>query len=198
MENGISEQELKEFYNKGLLAFEKKNYDYAIEIFSQIVSAKYEHPEARHYLHLSLKNKAGLAKPSFVTNILNCINRLLGTLSAEAILKKGDVSSALERLEKIIASNPNDTETLTKIADIFYKNGLHLNAIQNLEEAKSINPNDINVLKKLGGIYLKKEDYKNAKSNYEAILKINPGDTEALKALKNLDALGTIQKDFGN
>lgn len=197
MENGISEDDLKEFYNRGLLAFEKKNYDYAIEIFSQIVSSKYEHLEARHYLHLSLKNKAGHAKPSFVTNALNFVNRLLGILSAEAILKKGGVSAALEKLEKIIASDPNDTETLMKIADIFYRNGLEPNAIQNLEEAKSINPKDISVLKKLGGIYLKKEDYKNAKSNYDTILKINPGDTEALKALKNLDALGTIQKDFG-
>ena len=54
----ISEQELKEFYNKGLLAFEKQNYDYAIEIFSQILSSQYDHLEARHYLHLSLQKKA--------------------------------------------------------------------------------------------------------------------------------------------
>ena len=196
MTNGISEQDLKEFYNKGILALEKKNYDYAIEIFSQIVSSKYDHLQARHYLHLSLKNKAGEAKHSFITNALNYVNRVIGTFSAEPMLKKGNISGALERLEKIISSNPSDTETLKKIAKVFYKKGLISHTIQNLEEAKSINPNDTSILKKLGEVYLKKEDYKNAKSNYDTALKINPGDTEALKALKNLDALGTIQREF--
>ena len=46
----MNEQELKEFYNNGLLAFEKQNYDYAIDIFSQIISDQYDHLEARHYL----------------------------------------------------------------------------------------------------------------------------------------------------
>jgi len=79
---------------------------------------------------------------------------------------------------------------------VFYKNNLPANAVQNLEEAKAINAKDASILKRLGEIYLKKEDYKNAKSNYEAALKINPQDTEVLKSLKNLDALGTIQREF--
>jgi tetratricopeptide (TPR) repeat protein len=197
MTEQISNGELKEFYNKGILAFEKKNYDYAVEIFSQILSSKHDHLEARRYLHLSLKNRLpDEVKVSFITNALNSVNRLIGTLSAEALLKKDNVSGALERLEKIIASNPNDSLALKKIADIFYKKGQILHAIQNLEEAKSITPEDIAILKKLGEIYLKKEDYKNAKSNYEHALKINPNDSEALKSLKNLDALGTIQREF--
>ncbi|NQT75612.1 MAG: tetratricopeptide repeat protein [Candidatus Omnitrophica bacterium] len=198
MAGEINQQDLKEFYDKGILAFEKKNYDYAIEIFSQILSSKYDHLEARHYLHLSLKNKAGSVTQSFITNTLNSINRFLGTLSAEALVKKGNVSEALERLEKIIAGNPGDIHTLKKIAEIFYKKDLIPHAVQNLEEAKSIAPKDISVLKKLGEIYLRKEDYKNAKSNYETALKINPGDTEVLRSLKNLDALGTIQREFEN
>jgi len=196
MTDQINEKDLEEFYNKGALAFEKKNYDYAIEIFSQIVSSKYDHLQARHYLHLSLKNKVGKLSSSFITNTVNSINRLIGTLPSDAMLKKGNVSGALERLEKVLTKNPNDIEALKKIGDIFYKQGLVAHAIQNLEEAKSINPKDAAILKKLGGIYLKKEDYKNAKSNYEAALKINPNDPEVLRSLKNLDALGTIQREF--
>ena len=165
MTEQINNEELKEFYNKGILAFEKKNYDYAIEIFSQILSSKYDHLEARRYLHLSLKNKSGAVRSSFIANMVNSVTRLLGTLSAEVLLKKGNISAALERLEKIITANPNDSLTLKKIADIFYKNNLIPHAIQNLEEAKSINPQDTGVLKKLGDLYLKKEDYQNAKAN---------------------------------
>lgn len=198
MADEISQQDLKEFYNKGTLAFEKKNYDYAIEIFSQILSSKYDHLEARRYLHLSLKKRSENQAASFITNAINSINAFFGSLSANALLKKGNVAGALESLEKIIAKNPNDTEPLRKMADIFYKKGLIAQATQNLEEAKSINSKDITILKKLGEIYLKKEDYKNAKSNYEQALKINPNDTDVLKALKNLDALGTIQREFGN
>ena len=198
MTEEISQQELKEFYNKGVLAFEKKNYDYAIEIFSQILSSKYDHLEARHYLHLSLKNKLGERPRSFITNVLNSINALFVTLSSVAMLKKGNISGALESLEKIIAKNPSDTNTLKKIAEIFYKQNLIPQAIQSLEEAKTINPKDIDILKKLGKIYMKIEDYKNSKANYEQALNINPKDPEVLKSLKNLDALGTIQREFGS
>ncbi|MBU4311559.1 MAG: tetratricopeptide repeat protein [Candidatus Omnitrophica bacterium] len=198
MTDQINEKDLQEFYNKGVLALEKKNYDYAIEIFSQILSSKYDHLEARHYLHLSLKNKAGKASSSPITNAVNVLNRLIGTLPSDAMLKKGNVAAALEGIEKVLVKNPFDSEALKKIGDIFYRQDLIAHAIQNLEEAKSINAKDIAILKKLGEIYLKNEDYKNAKSNYEAALKINPNDPEVLRSLKNLDALGTIQKEFGN
>jgi len=88
MTDSISQNDLKEFYNKGILAFEKKNYDYAIEIFSQILSSKYDHLEARRCLHLSLRNKAGNAAASFITKALNSANRLIMMLPVEAMLKK--------------------------------------------------------------------------------------------------------------
>lgn len=188
----MNEQELKEFYNNGLLAFEKQNYDYAIDIFSQIISARYDHLEARRYLHLSLQKKAGGSKPSLVGSV----NKLFFLIQANAMLKKDNIPGCLEILEKIMAANPNDSEILKKIADIFYKKGMTMHAINNLEEAKTVNPKDIDALKKLGELYVKKEDYHNAKSAYESALKINPNDTEVLKSLKNLDALGTMKREF--
>jgi tetratricopeptide (TPR) repeat protein len=190
----MNEQELKEFYNNGLLAFEKQNYDYAIDIFSQITSAQYDNSEARHYLHLSLQKKAEGSKPS----ITSSINKLFLLMQANALLKKEDIPGCLEILEKIITANPNDSKTLEKIADIFYKKGMVGHAINNLEEARTANPKDIDALKKLGELYVRKEDYKNAKSVYESALKINPHDTEVLKSFKNLDALGTIKREFTN
>jgi tetratricopeptide (TPR) repeat protein len=190
----MNEQELKEFYNNGLLAFEKKNYDYAVEIFSQIISTQYDHIEARRYLHLSLQKKLEGSKPS----LSYPINKIFLSMQANAAMKKDDIPGCLEILEKIISSNPSDSEILKKIADIFYKKGMNLNAISNLEEAKTVNPKDVDALKKLGELYVKKEDYRNAKSVYESALKINPNDTEVLKSLKNLDALGTMKHEFGN
>jgi len=190
----MDEKELKEYCTKGMLAFEKQNYDYAIEIFSQMISVQYDHLEARRYLHLSLQKKAEGSKPS----IASSVNKLFLSMQANGMLKKGNIPGGLELLEKIIASNPNDSETLKNIADIFYKKGLLLHAINNLEEAKLANPKDIDTLKKLGELYVKKEDYQNAKATYESALKINPNDTEVLKSFKNLDALGTLKREFGN
>jgi len=188
----MDEKELKEYCTKGLLAFEKQNYDYAIDIFSQILSVQYDHLEARHYLHLSLQKKAEGSKAS----IASSINKLFLTMQADGLLKKDNIPGGLEVLEKIIASNPRDSETLKKIADIFYKKGMTSHAINNLEEARLANPKDIDVFKKLGELYVKKEDYHNAKTVYESALKINPNDTDVLKSLKNLDALGTMKREF--
>ena len=190
----MNEQELKEFYNKGLLAFEKQNYDYAVDIFSQILSVKYDHAEARHYLHLSLQKRAEGSRPS----ITSSVNKLFLSMQANGLLKKDNIPACLEILEKILISNPNDSETLKKIADIFYKKGMVPHAINNLEEARLTNPKDIDALKKLGELYVKREDYHNAKAVYESALKINPNDTEVLKSLKNLDALGTMKREFGS
>jgi len=190
----MTEQELKEFYDKGLLAFEKQNYDYAIEIFSQIISVRYDHPEARHYLHISLQKKAEGSR----TSIAASVNKLFLLMHANAMLKKDNIPVCLEILEKIIASNPNDSEPLKKIADIFYKKGMISHAINNLEEARALNPKDIGVLKKLGELYVKREDYHNARAIYESALKVNPNDTETLKSLKNLDALGVLKHEFGS
>lgn len=189
----MNEQELKEFYNNGLLAFEKQNYEYAVEIFSQIISVQYDHLEARHYLHLSLQKRAEGSKPS----LAGFVNKVFLLMQANAMLKKDDIPGSLEILEKIITANPNDSEILKKIADIFYKKGMTMHAISNMEEAMASNPKDIEVFKKLGELYVKKEDYQKAKSAYESALKINPNDTEVLKSLKNLDALGTLKLDFG-
>jgi len=188
----MNEQELKEFYNKGLLAFEKQNYDYAIDIFSQILSSQYDHLEARHYLHLSLQKKAEGSRPSLASSV----NKLFLSMQANSLLKKGNIAACLETLEKIVASNPFDSEALKAIADIFYQKGMISHAINNLEEAKLANSKDIDIFKKLGELYVKKEDYRNAKTIYESALKINPNDTEILKSFKNLDALGTIKREF--
>ena len=190
----MTEQELKEFYTKGLLAFEKQNYDYAVEIFSQIISTQYDHLEARRYLHLSLQKKAQGSRVSLASSV----NKIFLSMQANNMLKKDNIPASLEILEKIIASNPNDSETLKKIADIFYNKGMLLHAINNLEEARLANPKDIGTLKKLGELYVKREDYQNAKAIYESALKINPNDTEVLKSFKNLDALGTIKREFGS
>ena len=112
----MNEQELKEFYNNGLLAFEKQNYDYAVEIFSQITSTQYDHLEARRHLHLALQKKAEGSKPS----IAGFINKFFLLMQANSMLKKDDIPGSLEILEKIIASNPSDSEILKKIANIFY------------------------------------------------------------------------------
>ncbi|MFA5388406.1 MAG: tetratricopeptide repeat protein [Candidatus Omnitrophota bacterium] len=190
----MNEQDLREFYNKGLLAFEKQNYDYAVEIFSQIVSLQYDHLEARHYLHLSLQKKTEGSRPSLASPL----NKIFLSMQAKNLRKKGDIPGCLEILEKIIAANPRDAEALKTISDIFYEKGMAAHAINNLEEAKLANPKDITTFKKLGKLYERKEDYRNAKTAYESALKINPHDTEVLKSLKNLDALGTIKHEFGS
>ena len=125
------------------------------------------------------------------------LNKIFLTMQADGLLKKDNIAAGLEALEKIIASNPNDSETLKKIAGIFYKKGMTPQAISNLEEAKLANPKDIGAFKKLCELYVKKEDYHNAKIAYEAAIKINPNDTEVLRSLKNLDALGTMKREFG-
>ena len=64
MEPQASGQQVKDYYSKGLFAFEKKNYDYAIELFSHALSLKRDLADARHYLHLAAQRKLQENPPS--------------------------------------------------------------------------------------------------------------------------------------
>jgi tetratricopeptide (TPR) repeat protein len=196
MAANLSPQELQEFYNKGVLAFEKKNYEYAVEIFSQILVSAPEDLKARHYLHAALKNIAGTPKKSGIARSINSLRRSIMFVPVEGMLKKGQLKEALDALERLLAQNPFDTAVLKKMSEVFRKDNLLPNAVQALEEAKEIDEKDVEILKCLGELYLRLEDYKNARVNLEAAKKISPDDSEIIKSLKNLDALGTIQREF--
>jgi len=196
-EQSSSPVETQEYYNKGLLAFEKKNYDYAIELFLQAVTFKKDFADARHYLHLSEQRRSQETPPLKIGILFNKIKNLPSLLKALSCDIKNESGCAIDQYEKILKSEPNNTYILIRLAQDLLKERDTLSAQKVFEEIRLIKPNNIVALKNLGQLYSQMDNYPSARQCYETILKIVPHDPEAEKGIKNLDALGAIKKSFG-
>jgi tetratricopeptide (TPR) repeat protein len=196
-EEKINEQRVKEYYNKGLFAFEKKNYDYAIELFLQVLSLKKDFADARHYLRLAEQRKFQENPPGAFEAFWNKIKNLPAFISAIILDIKNDSAGAIDVYERILMSEPNNTYILTRLGQDLLKERDAASALRVFEQIKLIDEKNIVALKNLGQLYSQMENYQAARQSYEAILKIVPHDHEAEKGLKNLDALGAIKESFG-
>lgn len=189
-------QEVKEYYNKGLLAFEKKNYDYAIELFSQALSLKKDFADSRHYLRLAEQKKLQENPPSIFTLLFNKTKNFPLLLKAIALDVKNEPTKAIDEYEQILISEPNNTYILTRLGRALLSERNTISALKTFEEIRLIDPVNITALKNLGQLYAQTEEYLLARQCYEDILKITPHDPEAEKGMKNLDALGAIKASF--
>ncbi|MBN2097664.1 MAG: hypothetical protein JW714_04200 [Candidatus Omnitrophica bacterium] len=195
--NSIPEQ-IKQYYNRGLLAFEKKNYDYAIELFGQSLSQKKDFADARHYLHLAEQRKFQENPAVTFSVLLNKVKNIFILLKALFLDVKNLSYQAIDEYEKILTGEPNNIYVLTRLAQDLLKERDTLSALKVFEEIKMLDAANLIALRNLGKLYSQMDNYASARGCYEAILKFIPHDPEAEKGLKNIDALGTIKESFGS
>ena len=87
--------DIKNNYQKAISAFDRKNYDYVINLLTQVLNLKFDFAEARHLLHLSRREKYKATPGSPLKNILcgikNCVRYMNATLSEN----KGDLQGSI-------------------------------------------------------------------------------------------------------
>ena len=196
-ESNQLEQKLREYYNKGLFALEKKNYDYAIELFSQALTLKNDFADARHYLRLVEQRRVLEHPPSLPELLFNKLKNTLLLLKAMILDFRHLYAQAACEYEKILRSEPNNVLMLTLLAQELLKEKDALSAMKIFEQIRQIDPSNIMALKSLGRLCAQLENFALARECYEAVLKVCPHDPEAEKGVKNLDALGVIKQGFG-
>lgn len=195
--NSLPEQ-AKQYYNKGLFALEKKNYNYAIELFSQAVNLKKDYASARHHLRLAEQKKFELNPPNALLSFLHKVKSFPFLLKALILDMKNKPVLAIDRYEKVLRNQPNNTYILTRVAQNLLKQQDAPSALEVFEEIRLLDPDNIVALKNLGTLYSQTENFTLARQCYEAALKALPHDPEAEKGIKNLDALGAIKESFSS
>lgn len=85
--------------------------------------------------------------------------------------------SAVQRIndmEQALKANPNDHQTLLKLAHLLNDSGFYERAIVKYKEYLSTHPNEPDVLVDMGVCYFSMQDYQNAESYMKQALEINP------------------------
>jgi len=187
-------RDLRELYEKGNAALQKKNYDYAIAIYNQILSREpgfYPGREALRSVQLA-KAGAGGAGGFF--------KKVFGTASASPHLAKAqvqlrtDAKEVLGTCEQILNSDPNNTAAHKLLAEAAMALGLAKTAVLSLEIAFRNNPTDWGIAQRLGEALTASGQIGRAQTVYGEIQRANPHDPGISLAMKNLSARQTMSE----
>ncbi|MBA4149131.1 MAG: tetratricopeptide repeat protein [Verrucomicrobia bacterium] len=175
----------REQYEKGLMAFQRNNLDYAISILTQVLEKEPAFYDCRQALRATQFKKAGEKSGFF--------KRMLGSASNSPMVAKGQMAlrnnplEALNIAEQILNSDPNSSSAHKLLADAAMAVGFPKSAILSLEILVK-NSRDKEVVRELADAYAQMGQTAKAEQLFQELIRNNPGDTELSQAYKNLAA----------
>ena len=185
-----------EFYQKGVSLYKKKNYDYAIELLSGFLQKNPGFTECRHYLWDAIRQKNILNKPPLTTLALQKLKIFFIHFSLILFQIKKDTTAAEKTIHDILMINPSNVPILFKLAHLYITQDKKEEAISTLEELLKLDRENLPALKILATTYYTNKSYEKAKIIATKILNIDPRYLPAENILKDISAIGTIEKGF--
>ncbi len=183
---------LRELYEKGNAALQKKNFDYAIAIYNQILVSEPGFYPGREALRACQFAKAG-AGGGF-------LKKMFGTASASPQVAKAQIQlrtnapEALVTCEQIFNSDPNNGSAHRILADAAMGLDYPKTAVLSLEIVFRNNPKDIEAAVKLGEALNASGQIDRAHKIYSELQAAHPGNPAISQALKNLAARRTMRE----
>jgi tetratricopeptide (TPR) repeat protein len=182
----------REPYEKGVAAFQRQNYDYAIAIFTQVLQKEPAFYECREALRASQHKKAGAASGFF--------KKVLNSASSSPLIAKGQIAlrtnpvEALNLGEQILNSDPQSVSGHKLVAEAAMSLDLPKTAILSLEIVVKNAPKDKNLALLLARAYSAANLIDKAVAVYTDLAAANPGDPEIALILNNLSARKTLKE----
>jgi tetratricopeptide (TPR) repeat protein len=166
-------------------ALRRRNHDFAIELYRQLVDLDPSHAEARAGLRRALRKRA---EGQVGGKLLRTLSGAVPLSRARALAKLGKHDACARALEDYLARNPLDEEANLLLGSSLVAAG-HADAGRAVFEfVVEIAPQNVEALKSAGRLLHQGGDHQGALSCYERALQVDPRDQEALKARKDLSA----------
>jgi len=178
-----------EFYQKALVALERSNFDYAIEMFIQCLNVEPGFLKARQYLRgaqMKKNESAGSMKRMFVAA------KITPLLTKAKVAAQKNPNEAMTFAEQALSEDPKSGQALLILAEAAEAAKLSETVVQTLETYIRLNPKDAKALHWLARAYSVTGQHAEARDTYDRILKINPNDFEAQKGTKDSTATGAM------
>ena len=166
-------------------AHRRRNYDFAIELYRQLLDLNPDLGEARAGLRRALqKRHEGKRGGKF----LRAVGGAVPLAKARTMLKLGKHAAAANALEDYLANNPLDEEANLMLGAALESAGHLQSACAVFEFLAEIAPRNPEGLKRAGAMMQSTGDPERALVYYERALEADPRDRDALKARKDLAA----------
>jgi len=191
-EKSLSEipRPLRELYEKGVAAWQRQNWDYAIAILNQVLQKEPAFFECRKTLRASQFKKAEASRGFF--------KRFLGGAGNSPLLAKGQITmrsnpiEAIHIAEQILNGDPNSTGAHKLLAEAALESDLPQTAVLSLEIAHKQAPNDKEIALRLGEAFSRAGQVAKAEHIYRELERAYPNDQSISQSLKNSVASRTM------
>lgn len=172
-------------------AIRRRNFDFAVEVYQQLLDIEPDLAEARAGLRQALKKRAEQHKGGKLLRALSGAGPLA---MAKTLRKAGKHAAAAKSLEQYLAANPLD-EDANLLLGIALEDAGHLKSARAVYEfLAEIAPKNPSGLKRAGALMRRLGEHAKALEYYERALEADPRDQEALKARKDLSAERALAK----
>ena len=188
--------QLEKLFNAARQAFEKRNYDYAVEMFKQCVEIEKNYGEAWGGLCAALSRKnqeLGLTSSKISQRLTSGFGFMKGK-AVESIAPSQQVAVALGHM----ISNPMDLQNRLRLARALEALGHKEGALAVYAGVVDVDPRNIEALKGAGAMNRDLGHIQAAQECYNAAIRANPADYEVSRAIKELAALETIGRGLSD
>lgn len=185
---------VRELYEKGKLAMQRNNVEYAIIHFEQALKKEPGFYECREALREAQIRKGGGSKSIF-KKVFGAASVSSQIAKAQVALRKNPIE-AMEIAESILNEDPDNSMAHKIIADAAIQAGFPRTAILSLGILARQKPEDKEIKMQLADLFMQLDEVDKAEAIYEELLRIYPNDADIARAYKNVTAKKTL-KDTG-
>lgn len=179
-------RDLRERYEKGRLAFERNNLDYAIRLLTQVLAQEPRFYACREVLRAAQFKRGGGG--GLLRKVLGATPRLM---QARLALRKNPLE-AIQLAEEILNTDPLNLEAHRLLAEAALAADLPRTAQLSLEIAYKHDPHDRTVGLRLARLLAAAGQGAKAEAIISALAKAHPHDTEIAQAVKDVAANRTL------
>ncbi len=183
-------RDLRELYQKGTVAFQRQNLDYALAIFNQVLQKEPGFFECRQALRAAQFKKAG-GSTSF-------LKKVFGGAGSSPLMAKAQMSlrsnplETIQTAEQILESDPNSSAGHKFLAEAALAAELPRTACLSYEILLKNSPRDYDLTMAYGQALTAAGQIDKAEAVYAELLRLYPTKGEVAQALKNLSARKTL------
>lgn len=187
---------LRDIFNKGFVAMERDNLDYAIKMFRACIDQEPRFLNARKFLRAA-EIKLAKSKPeNALARILGQAASLPGIAKAMFQIKSNKPMDALTTVEDGLRNYPLNTQLIKLLDQAAVAADMPEVAIQTLEMAREYLPEDDKLVERLGLLYMKTAQHALGRQCFEILCELRPNNSRAVKLLKDAMAMDTISKEW--
>jgi tetratricopeptide (TPR) repeat protein len=185
-------RELRQLHTKGVEALQRDNFEYAIELFMQVLRGAPGCVDVRRALRRAQVGKVG-AKSGLFRKMLSGASTAPLLAKAQMALRS-DPGEALQLAEQILAADPNSSQGLRLAAEAALALEMPRSAVLALEVLARNNPTDKEIVIKFGNALADIGEVARAEQTLVNLKRQLPNDPEVQQALKNLSARRTLNE----